>query len=103
MRRRGHALVLMMVVLAALGVSLGVFMDRVTMDLSKRKADEIRTQAIWLARSALDSRQRGVMRVNTDHGEAVVHTRDDSVSVQLAGAEATIQRHPWTEHYTPPR
>jgi len=100
MMRRGHALVLMMVILAACGVAFGVFVDRFTLDLQQRKQGEVRTQALWLARSALDTGQAGQQRVQTPHGEAVVRMSAEGCTVELAGGRATITRTPWTERYT---
>lgn len=52
MSRRGHALPLMMTVLAALSVTSTVLYVRIDARIEDRREDALRGQARWLARSA---------------------------------------------------
>lgn len=99
--RQGYIIALMLVVLALGSASILIFTTRLTVDLSAREAAAVRSQALWLARSAAQTGQQGSQRVQTPHGEAQVSVRSGQVTVALAGAQATILLAPWTERFTP--
>lgn len=97
--RRGHILALMLVVLASLSASVVVFSGRLSVDLAARQDSALRTQALWLARSALLTDQRGTTTVETAHGPAQVTCDGARAEVTLEGATATITAEPWTERF----
>ncbi|MFT5680310.1 MAG: hypothetical protein ACI8RZ_001216 [Myxococcota bacterium] len=99
--RRGHVLALMLVFIAAISASIATFTSRVTLDLAARRADDTRVQALWLARSALETGQTGRQTVPTGLGEATVLVRGDVATVTLLDATATVTAAPWTERFTP--
>ncbi len=75
MSRRGHILALMMIVLAAVLAGTVGFTNRFSIDLSARRQADLRIQALWLARSALDAGITGTQQVQTASGPAVVEVR----------------------------
>jgi len=107
MNRRGFVLALLMVVLLSLVAAGGLFTSRVSVDLAARRSGELRTQALWLARSALDAGVTGTRRVQTPRGAATVVVqragKQTTARVELAGALAEIGTDPWTERYQAPQ
>lgn len=105
MNRRGHALLLVLAVLATLGAAGTVFFTRLSVDVNERRAERVRTQAFWLARSAITAGISGTRAVETPEGPARVRVRrqGDAVSaeVQLEGAEATLSTEPAGWSYAP--
>jgi type II secretory pathway component PulK len=103
MNRRGHALLLILCHSAAVGTLSAIFVTRLTTELHDRRAEEVRFQASWLARSALDAGVEGTRRVPTALGEAsvvVARERGERVArVDLAGAVA-VARADGSERYT---
>ena len=104
MSRRAYVMPLMMVFLAALAALGTVFTNRLSVDLLARRDGEVRAQALWLARSALDAGVSGRHAVTTPLGDAVVVVQGSpghrEVRVVLGGAEASITEHPHTERFT---
>jgi hypothetical protein len=99
MNRRGHALPLLMTVLAALAISGAVLGMRLSSNTHARRSDDVRLQALWLARSALSAEVTGERRVDTPFGPALVHAGRGSVLVDLQGASATITSEPYVERF----
>lgn len=99
--QRGHVMALMIVILAAVSASIVTFSGRLTVDLNDRRASAVRSQSLWLARSALTTGQRGSHVVDTPQGQAVVSVDGATATVTLAGATATITAQPWEERFTP--
>ena len=61
----------------------------------------MRTQALWLARSALDVGVAGTRTVRTEAGTATVRATPGSVVVELEGMRATVTASPPTERFAP--
>lgn len=97
--RRGHVLLLLMSLLVALGIAGLLFANRASRAIEARPADDVRIQALWLARSALDAGVGGVRQVETPSGVAVVRASGGSVTVTLAGATAEVGQD--EERFTP--
>jgi len=92
---------LMIIILAAISASVATFSGRLTIDLNSRRASAVRSQSLWLARSALTTGQRGEHLVETPQGQAVVSVAGQTATVTLAGATASITAQPWVERFTP--
>lgn len=86
-RRRGHALLLVMTVLIALGVGAGVVLQRLGAEASSRRDEEARIQLRWLARTALLRAERGDFRVDVPQGRAHVRVR---IAEGVTVAEASL-------------
>ena len=100
--RRGHIMPLMLLSLAAIVATGTVFTQRVSVDLRDRRPADVRAQALWLARSALDANAWGPRVVQTPVGEATLTVvYGVSAEVTLAGARAVVTVDPPTERYTP--
>lgn len=99
--RRGHILALMLAFLAAISASIITFTGRVSVDLAARQHAGVRSQALWLARSAIETGQSGRQTVTTPQGEASVVLQGGTATVTLRGATATVTAAPWTERFTP--
>lgn len=106
MNQRGHLLLLLLMVLAALALSSALVATRVGDRIEARQTDEVRMQALWLARSALDAGASGVHQVQTPLGLALVRVTADgrqrSVRVDLASARAVVSSTPAMERYEGP-
>ncbi len=105
MRQRGHVLLLItMVLLAMTAAGLRLAM-RTSARLDDRPAEDVRLQAQWLARSAVDAGALGTFDVQTAAGAAHVDVSRQGPAliarVQLQGAEAVATSAPWEERYTP--
>ena len=95
MRRRGHTLLLVMLVLAAFG-TLGLSLaSRQSIGIQGRRPDGARRQALWLARSALQSGVRGDRRLGTQfgRGEVTVASRgaERVATATVGGFTATVR------------
>lgn len=99
-------LALMMIVVAMISASLLIFATRISVDISARQAAEVRSQSLWLARSALLSGRRGDETVETALGPATVRVSGGVAEVSLQGATARVVSSPWSESFvldsTPP-
>jgi hypothetical protein len=85
---RGHSLLLLMVVMAAL-LGLGaVVSQRLDGELAGRKDEDRRTQAIWLARSAASTAQPGERKVTVAGAVASVRVRSGAGKVEAEAALA---------------
>lgn len=94
MRRHGHALLLMMTVLAALAMGGLVMASRLEHQGQLHARDAVRTQALWLARSALETGQPGSQTVATPVGAATVKVERKgevaTATAQLPGGTAQV-------------
>ena len=95
----GHALLLVLSGLAALGAASAVVASRFDGDLAARRSEDLRTQALWLARSAAATGAAGTLEVPLEHGSARVVTKVSGAAVEvevtLAGtgtARASVRR-----------
>lgn len=104
MNRRGHALALVMAVVAAMTIGGGIVTSQLSSRTHARRADDVRLQALWLARSALDAGITTGRRVDSSQGPASLHVERRGgvvvVQVDLAGASATIVSAPYSERFT---
>ncbi len=103
-QERGHVLLLVLMIMAAIAVAAAIFSQRVNADIRGRDDDDVRRQALWLARSAVEAGVEGHHDMMTPSGQAAVDVRDgdgSTAEVTLAGAVATVQQRPWTERFTP--
>lgn len=100
--QRGHVLLLIMLLLAAFLAAGMVFTQRAQTRIDARHDDEVRLQALWLARSALDAGVSGTRRVETPVGRAVVRVQGASAVVELDGARATMGGEAWVERFERP-
>lgn len=102
-RQRGHVLLLTMLVLAAILAAGLVFTARVQTRIDARETEEVRLQALWLARSALDAGVTGSRTVATPVGEARVRVQGigavATAEVELSGARATVSGEPRVERF----
>jgi len=103
MNRRGHSLILILVVIAMGAAASAVFFSRLSLEQHRWQPDQVRTQALWLARSALDTGVTGQRQVSTSLGEATVDVGRNgpaiTVTVTLERAQATVQKSPYVERY----
>ncbi len=89
MRRRGHVLSLVAVVLAIGITAIAVFLTRFSVNDASRRGDRVRVQTLWLARSACWA-GAGVRTVSTPSGAAEVTRAGTSVEVRLASARVEL-------------
>lgn len=94
MRRGGHVLLLVMILVAAfLAVAAGFFVRLEASALGRRES-AVRLQALWLARSAAAARREGTRTVETHLGPARLTVRREGgglrATASLAGAEAQV-------------
>ncbi len=105
MNRRGHTLLLVMAVIAALLAGATVVYGKLSGQAQQRPARELRVQALWLARSALSAGVTGSREVWTPHGLARVRVERQgsvvSAQVELGGARASLRSDPYQERYQP--
>lgn len=99
MNRRGYALLVLLLLLAAATASWAIFMTRSSLHWNGRAGDDTRIQALWLARSALDAGRTGRFDVATPQGPAHVEVQGTTATAELAGGRATVRRDPWEERY----
>jgi type II secretory pathway pseudopilin PulG len=92
-----------MVIIAIVAISGAIFAVRLSQDIQNRRPDQLRTQTLWLARSAILSGVSGVKTVDTPLGPARVVVRPEGAGsvaeVELGGARAVVRTEPWTERY----
>ena len=99
MNRRGSAVLLVLVAIAAMLVLADLATSRAALDLHARPREDARVQALWLARTALDSGFVGIRTVDTAGGRAVVTAANGTARVELAGGVATVTARPYAERY----
>ena len=99
MRRRGYALLVGLLLMSAASVAGAVFCTRLSVNFNARAGDALRLQALWLARSACSAQLAGRSTVKTDRGNAAVSKAGALVSVELAGARATVDCASHEERY----
>lgn len=99
--QRGHILLLLMLGMTAALLTFVALQARTQGRIDARSTDDVRLQALWLARSAASAGVSGVRRVETPAGPARVEAGPGRVVVELDGATATVQVSPWVESYTP--
>jgi hypothetical protein len=101
--RGGHAAHFLVILIATVTASGLLVMSRPGFDPRAREAEAVRLQALWLARSALDTDLAGTHTVETDEGPARVEVRNEAdgvmVVVSLAGAVAEVRQVPYTERF----
>ena len=95
MSRRGHTLLLVMLVLAAFG-ALGLSLaSRQSIGTQSRRQDGARRQALWLARSALQHQVRGDRRLGTQFGRGEVKVESKGpqrvATATVGGFTATVR------------
>ncbi len=90
MKRRGHALLLLLVATAAALAGMTAFSTRYLVDLEARRAETLREQTLWLARSGCLSRLAGKTEVETALGLATVQATGGAVVASLAGGRAEV-------------
>lgn len=90
MRRRGYALLVVLLAMSAASVAGAIFATRLSVNFNARTAEALRLQALWLARSACSAQVAGRSTVQTERGRAAVSRAGTVVSVELAGARATV-------------
>ena len=105
MNRQGYVLALTIVIITMLSAGLVVFTNRFSVDLQARQAAQLRTQTLWLARSAILADVRGKREVPTPYGMAQVQVERQGAGmrarVDLGGARAEVSSAPPAETYTP--
>jgi hypothetical protein len=103
MNRRGSTLLLLMVVVAVIAGGAILIGSRTRAEISGYQEDDLRLQALWLARSALDVGLRGTSTVSTAQGSATVTVSGADaatrVVVELAGTRAEVTASPYTERF----
>ncbi len=103
MSRRGHTLLLIMLVLAMSAAAGSVYFTRISIDQAAAEREQVRVQALWLARSALEVGVSGRREVLTPVGTAVVRPGIQggapTVEVELSGGRATVGGEPHEERW----
>lgn len=99
MRRGGYALMLVLFVLGAAAAAGVIFSSRLSVNHNARKADAVRLQALWLGRSACETRLSSPRRVLTEAGEAALSPAGSSVTVALPAGVATVDCTTGEERY----
>ena len=90
-RRRGHVLGLVLAILTALFALGGVLWGRAQSAVSATRAEDLRVQALWLARSAARTGYSGAAQVELGRGKARVTSQAKAVAGGLSvHAEATV-------------
>ena len=90
-RRRGHVLGLVMAVLAALSALGGVLWARARSAAEAARGEDLRVQALWLARSAARTGYSGATQVELGRGKARVTSQVKAVVGGLSvHAEAAV-------------
>lgn len=84
---------------SALLISGAVLAGRADAGIRQQHADDVRLQALWLARSALLANVTGERTVETPLGAATVTVAGGTATVEIGGALATVQREPWVERF----
>ena len=107
MRPRGHALLVLMMILAVSLCGVGIIATRLSVDTQARRSNAVRFQSLWLARSALTSGTTGAQIVATQWGPARVRIetkKGATVAVaEVAGSRAEVTRGPsgaWQESFS---
>src|SRR5262245_63603730 len=94
MRARGHAIVLVMAIVTATAVVGMIAATRLSIDVLGRRPHAARSQALWLARSAIEANLSGKKTVSTGAGQATVQVERRAGAViavvELAGGRAEI-------------
>lgn len=105
-RPRGYTLLLVMTVIAAAGFSFTVMATRLSVSTVQRELAQVRTQALWLGRSAITAGATGTTGVATPVGKAAVQVaRKDGrtvATVVLPGGTAVVSlggEAGWEERY----
>ena len=99
MKRRGHAMLLVLIGLSAATLAGAVFCTRLSVNLNARAGEALRLQSLWLGRSACSTQLTGQRKVRTEQGTALV-TRTGAVArVELAGSTAEIDCTTHEERY----
>jgi hypothetical protein len=94
-------LLLVMLAVTALAVGGGLVYARLNATHPSRRDDEARTQALWLARSALDAGVQGSREVDSAAGKATVKVQaagaERWVEVDLGAVSVRVEAAPWRE------
>ncbi|MDP2269504.1 MAG: hypothetical protein Q8K32_02160 [Archangium sp.] len=101
MKRRGYALMVVVFAFGATAIALTVFSTRLSLELNARKAESVRVQTLWLARSACTAGVTGARTVPTESGEAAITRSGTRVRVLLSASTATVDCVTHEESYTP--
>lgn len=101
MKRGGHVLLVVVTTLSVAVLAVTLFSTRYLATLATRRSDGARTQALWLARSACQTRDARLV-VKTAAGEAVLTRAGDVVQVTLAGGTAEVTCATGAERYRAP-
>lgn len=99
MRRTGYALMLVIFALGAAATAGVIFAARLSVNHNARKAEAVRLQALWLGRSACETRLSAPRRVGTEVGEAALSRVGAAVTVELAAGVATVDCASHEERY----
>lgn len=90
-RSRGHVLALALALLAALSALGGVLWARAQSAAAAARSEDLRVQALWLARSAARTGYSGAVQVELGRGKARVTSQAKAVVGGLSvHAEATV-------------
>jgi type II secretory pathway component PulK len=98
-RRRGYALLLVLLVMSAASVAGAVFCTRLSVNFNARARDALRSQTLWLARSACSAQLTWRSTVKTAEGNAAVSRAGTVVSVELGRGTATVDCASHEERY----
>lgn len=97
--RRGHVVLLILVAIAAAGISFVAMATRLSVATAGRDADQVRTQALWLGRSARAAGVKGKKDVATPEGKATVEVVKGTATVHLGTSIAVVTDD--SERYSP--
>jgi hypothetical protein len=100
MRRGGYAFMLVIFAIGAAAAAAVVFATRLSVTQNARKAERVRTQALWLGRSACETKLTSSRRIRTELGEAALSRSGSAVTVELSGGVATVDCTSHEEQYS---
>lgn len=89
-RTRGHAMALMLAVMAALGIVGGLTAQRVQQATAAKVREHARVQLLWLARSAVRHTPPGTRQVPALGGVRIEVERRGEETIARARAEAGV-------------
>lgn len=101
--RRAQTLPMVMTLLGVVAIAGLVFSARYSLDLGSRRDQDLRVQALWLARSAHKAGLTGTHVVSCPQGPALVRVLSQGAStlveVELHGVMASVRSEPYTERF----
>lgn len=99
MRRRGYALMVVVLAMSAATAAAVVFATRLSVNSNARVADALRLQSLWLARSGCNVQLAARRTIRTAQGNATLSRAGTVVKVELGRGTATVDCEGGQERY----